>query len=175
MVLKHVPKGDLIGSSVSCDYLVTAGVSNWGGFAVAAGLCILSGCPLFDRYNRNGIGYRTTTQCDDFMLTGEKVRNVNNFSFLLNFESLNIQLLNVVSSNLYPQNYLPFKGISKQCCVLISVIDAGNGRSVRGSLSPFLFALDQGGCALKWSTTPTSAPSKLTANISLPNLRYLFR
>ena len=79
MVIKHVPKGDLIGSSISCDYLVTAGVSNWGGFAVAAGLYILSGCPLFDRYNRFGIGYRTSTQCDDFVLSGKKVEMLSFF------------------------------------------------------------------------------------------------
>ena len=39
---------------------------------------------------------------------------------------------------------------------------------------PFLFALDQGGCVLKKSATPTSTPSELTANISLPNQATYF-
>ena len=40
-VVDHIPEGELIGSDVSCDHLLACGVSNWGGFAVAAGLFLL--------------------------------------------------------------------------------------------------------------------------------------
>jgi hypothetical protein len=39
-IAKHVPKGDLIGTRVECDFLISAGVSNWGGYAIASALFI---------------------------------------------------------------------------------------------------------------------------------------
>ena len=38
LISKYVPKGELIGTRVQCDFLITAGVSNWGGYAIAAAL-----------------------------------------------------------------------------------------------------------------------------------------
>lgn len=35
LVAKHVPRGEIICSCVKCDFLITAGVSNWGGYALA--------------------------------------------------------------------------------------------------------------------------------------------
>lgn len=35
LIAKHVPRGELIGTRVLCDSLLTAGVSNWGGYALA--------------------------------------------------------------------------------------------------------------------------------------------
>lgn len=45
-VKESVNKGDLINAVVSSDYLIVAGVSNWGGHALAAALSILSGTML---------------------------------------------------------------------------------------------------------------------------------
>lgn len=82
-VLKHVQKGDLIGSSVSCNYLVTCGVSNWGGFAMSAGIAVLDGCPVFDRYRRFGIGFREPNKFDDMVMTNEKVLSITLTNLLL--------------------------------------------------------------------------------------------
>lgn len=35
LVVKHVPRGEIICCRVECDHLITAGVSNWGGYALA--------------------------------------------------------------------------------------------------------------------------------------------
>ncbi|XP_047201236.1 D-glutamate cyclase, mitochondrial isoform X2 [Girardinichthys multiradiatus] len=51
-----MPKGDLIACDVAADSAVTAGVSNWGGYAVACGLYLLHTCPSHQRYLRKGLG-----------------------------------------------------------------------------------------------------------------------
>lgn len=38
LVAKHVPKGETIGSRAECDHLISAGVSNWGGYALACAM-----------------------------------------------------------------------------------------------------------------------------------------
>eukprot|EP00545_Synedropsis_sp_CCMP1620_P013956 CAMPEP_0119021978 /NCGR_PEP_ID=MMETSP1176-20130426/27089_1 /TAXON_ID=265551 /ORGANISM="Synedropsis recta cf, Strain CCMP1620" /LENGTH=323 /DNA_ID=CAMNT_0006976701 /DNA_START=54 /DNA_END=1025 /DNA_ORIENTATION=+ len=40
-IKKHIPKGDQIGCIVAADHLVAASVSNWGGYAVAAGAAVM--------------------------------------------------------------------------------------------------------------------------------------
>ncbi|MBN3312654.1 GLUCM protein, partial [Atractosteus spatula] len=40
----------------------SAGVSNWGGYAVACALYILSCCPVHDRYRRKAVGFPQHTQ-----------------------------------------------------------------------------------------------------------------
>jgi hypothetical protein len=40
-VIRHVPHGSTIGAVVPTDYLLTCGVSNWGGYAVSAALTLL--------------------------------------------------------------------------------------------------------------------------------------
>jgi len=54
-VLEHVHLGPVIASSVSCDYLMACGVSDWGGYAIACGLYIVRNCMTHDRYRRYGI------------------------------------------------------------------------------------------------------------------------
>ena len=54
-VEKHVKHGKEIACVVSCDYLITAGVSNWGGYALAVGLHVLFTCPIHARYVRRGL------------------------------------------------------------------------------------------------------------------------
>ncbi|XP_028994826.1 D-glutamate cyclase, mitochondrial [Betta splendens] len=51
-----MPKGDLIACDVAADYAITAGVSNWGGYAVACGLYLLHTCPSHRRYLKKGVG-----------------------------------------------------------------------------------------------------------------------
>lgn len=54
-----MPKGDLIACDVAADSAVTAGVSNWGGYAVACGLYLLHTCPAHQRYLRRGLGLQS--------------------------------------------------------------------------------------------------------------------
>ncbi|XP_070403222.1 D-glutamate cyclase, mitochondrial isoform X2 [Nothobranchius furzeri] len=51
-----MPKGDLIACNVPADFAITAGVSNWGGYAVACGLYLLNTCASHQRYLRRGLG-----------------------------------------------------------------------------------------------------------------------
>lgn len=51
-VVKNIPNGDLIHCRVPTDYLIVAGVSNWGAYALAAGVYVLRGeKPPTDLYN----------------------------------------------------------------------------------------------------------------------------
>ena len=51
-VRKNIPNGDLIHCRVPTDHLIVAGVSNWGAYALAAGVYVLRGvkppADLFD-------------------------------------------------------------------------------------------------------------------------------
>ncbi|XP_029982218.1 D-glutamate cyclase, mitochondrial [Sphaeramia orbicularis] len=51
-----MPKGDVIACDVPADFAITAGVSNWGGYAVACGLYLLLTCPSHQRYLKKGLG-----------------------------------------------------------------------------------------------------------------------
>jgi D-glutamate cyclase len=42
-IVKNIPNGDLIHCRVATDHLIVAGVSNWGAYALAAGVYILHG------------------------------------------------------------------------------------------------------------------------------------
>lgn len=51
-IVKNIPNGDLIHCRVPTDHLIVAGVSNWGAYALAAGISVLRGvkppADLFD-------------------------------------------------------------------------------------------------------------------------------
>jgi hypothetical protein len=50
-VCKNIPNGDVVGCRTATDYLIVAGVSNWGAYALAAGVMALRGkldASLFD-------------------------------------------------------------------------------------------------------------------------------
>ncbi|KFQ80398.1 hypothetical protein N335_00662, partial [Phaethon lepturus] len=53
-VKKHIKNGDVIACE---DFTVVAGVSNWGGYAIACALYILSTCEIHDRYLRKAVGF----------------------------------------------------------------------------------------------------------------------
>src|SRR5579872_2223568 len=51
-IIKNITNGDLIHCRVPTDYLIVAGVSNWGAYALAAGIFILRGVkPPPDLFN----------------------------------------------------------------------------------------------------------------------------
>jgi uncharacterized protein YcsI (UPF0317 family) len=47
-IRRNIPRGGLVACRVPTDYLIVAGVSNWGGYALAAGDSHLRGRPLDD-------------------------------------------------------------------------------------------------------------------------------
>ncbi|XP_038072044.1 D-glutamate cyclase, mitochondrial-like isoform X2 [Patiria miniata] len=57
IVHRDIPRGQTIACSVASDFLMTAGVSNWGGYAVAVGLYLVSTCPIHERYRRRAVGF----------------------------------------------------------------------------------------------------------------------
>ena len=80
-VISTVPHGKEIATEVSCDYLVTCGVSNWGGLALAVGLYALRQCPVHKRFCQNGIVHQN--DC------------VSKVAFIPNEEKVNISLKTV--------------------------------------------------------------------------------
>ncbi|XP_065451688.1 D-glutamate cyclase, mitochondrial isoform X7 [Chrysemys picta bellii] len=56
-IRKHIKNGDVIACDVEADFAIVAGVSNWGGYAVACALYILNTCEIHDRYLRKAIGF----------------------------------------------------------------------------------------------------------------------
>jgi hypothetical protein len=48
-IIKNIPNGDLIHCRVATDQLIVAGVSNWGAYALAAGVALLRGVQLPDQ------------------------------------------------------------------------------------------------------------------------------
>uniref|UniRef100_A0A8C8S4V5 D-glutamate cyclase, mitochondrial n=1 Tax=Pelusios castaneus TaxID=367368 RepID=A0A8C8S4V5_9SAUR len=55
-VRRHIKNGDVIACDVKADFTIAAGVSNWGGYAVACALYILNTCEIHDRYLRKAVG-----------------------------------------------------------------------------------------------------------------------
>ncbi|XP_028923583.1 D-glutamate cyclase, mitochondrial isoform X1 [Ornithorhynchus anatinus] len=55
-VKKHIKNGDVIACDVEADFAITAGVSNWGGYAVACSLYILNTDEVHERYLRKAVG-----------------------------------------------------------------------------------------------------------------------
>lgn len=69
-VIEHIQNGRNIACAVATDYLVTAGVSNWGGSALVAALHVLNQCPVHSRYAGRGVG---TESKEDVLNTVEMV------------------------------------------------------------------------------------------------------
>ena len=67
-VAKFVRNGEVIACNVSSDYVINAGVSNWGGHALAVALYLLSTCPIHLRYTHYGLAR-----------VGEKLRSKEDF------------------------------------------------------------------------------------------------
>ncbi|NXX34469.1 GLUCM protein, partial [Nicator chloris] len=55
-VKKHIKNGAVIACDVEADFTVVAGVSNWGGYAIACALHVLRCCDTHDRYLRRAVG-----------------------------------------------------------------------------------------------------------------------
>ncbi|NXE37271.1 GLUCM protein, partial [Ptilorrhoa leucosticta] len=56
-VKKHIKNGDVIACDVEADFTVVAGVSNWGGYAIACALSVLRSCEIHGRYLRRALGF----------------------------------------------------------------------------------------------------------------------
>ena len=58
-VKQYISLGETIACAVPSDFAIIAGVSNWGGYAVALGLYAASNCPLHWRYRNHGVNAET--------------------------------------------------------------------------------------------------------------------
>ena len=76
-VKNHIPLGEKIACVVPTDFVIATGVSNWGGYGVARGLCAISSCPLHWRYRNHGIDAERPPQFEvtQFLPTAEQVRH----------------------------------------------------------------------------------------------------
>ena len=75
-VTKHVDKGGLIASADSADFLVSAGVSNWGGYAIAAGVLEARNCEVHRRYAMHGIGYQSWKHTEGILFSKTEQRDL---------------------------------------------------------------------------------------------------
>ena len=75
-VIKYIPYGEEIACCVAADQLITAGISNWGGYALATALYILRNCPVHSRYVRRGIGKHEPLLLDGFINSSNQVHHL---------------------------------------------------------------------------------------------------
>ncbi|KAM4690808.1 D-glutamate cyclase, mitochondrial isoform 1-T3 [Rhinophrynus dorsalis] len=61
-VKKYIKNGDTIACDVAADFVIIAGVSNWGGYAVACALYLLNTCEIHERYLRKAVGFPTFSE-----------------------------------------------------------------------------------------------------------------
>ncbi len=54
-VREKIRNGEVMACVTPTDFLIAAGVSNWGGYAIALGLYLVSMCPFHWRYRNHGI------------------------------------------------------------------------------------------------------------------------
>ncbi|KAM4662606.1 D-glutamate cyclase, mitochondrial isoform 2-T4 [Discoglossus pictus] len=66
-VKKYIPNGDTIACDVAADYAVIAGVSNWGGYAVACALYLLNTCEIHERYLSKAVGFPRVSQGESWV------------------------------------------------------------------------------------------------------------
>ncbi|KAM5129263.1 D-glutamate cyclase, mitochondrial isoform 1-T2 [Mantella aurantiaca] len=67
LVRKHIPNGDTIACDVAADFTVIAGVSNWGGYAVACALYLLNTCDIHERYLRRAVGFPRLSERESWL------------------------------------------------------------------------------------------------------------
>ena len=74
-VEKIMKNGAVLGCSVASDYVIMAGVSNWGGYAISVGLYLLANCPVHWRYVQHGINFEESRnwKLEQFLPTNEQV------------------------------------------------------------------------------------------------------
>ncbi|XP_020856053.1 D-glutamate cyclase, mitochondrial isoform X1 [Phascolarctos cinereus] len=58
-VKRHIKNGDVIACDVEADFAIIAGVSNWGGYALACALYLLNINNIHERYLRRAVGLPT--------------------------------------------------------------------------------------------------------------------
>lgn len=59
-VVQNINYGDVIACQTSTDFLVSTGISDWGGYAISLGLYAVSQCPIHWRYVHQSINAENT-------------------------------------------------------------------------------------------------------------------
>lgn len=103
LIKDSVNKGELINAAVSSDYLIVAGVSNWGGHAIAAALSILTNAMLLHDSNTEKILLESMLEAGAVDgCTKKSTPTVDGLSLEANLEILD-QLRNIVKEALNEQ------------------------------------------------------------------------
>ncbi|XP_031572883.1 D-glutamate cyclase, mitochondrial-like [Actinia tenebrosa] len=74
--IQHIKNGQEIACNVPVNHLITAGVSNWGGWALAMAVFILQNCLIHSRYVRHGIGEHQERCEEEVLNTVDQERKV---------------------------------------------------------------------------------------------------
>ncbi len=61
IIARNIPRGDLIACRTATDYLIVAGISNWGAYALASGIAYLLKKPLPSSFFEHEAEYRILT------------------------------------------------------------------------------------------------------------------
>ncbi len=75
-VVENVKYGDVIACQTSTDFLIAAGISDWGGYAISLGLYAVSQCPIHWRYTQQSINAENTRpfQPSQFLPSNQQVQ-----------------------------------------------------------------------------------------------------
>jgi len=73
LVKQHIKSGPGIACNVGVHHLLTSGVSNWGGWALAMSAFLLNNCLLHSRYQRYGIGLYRYVRPEDVLNSFQQV------------------------------------------------------------------------------------------------------
>lgn len=102
LIIENVPLGDSICTISTCDYLIMAGVSNWGGIGIAAGLAVLSNdksigeyfCILMNKQPEILKGMIENGSYDG--VSGDFIYAVDGMKFEREHTTLNLEIINII-------------------------------------------------------------------------------
>ncbi|EDO48570.1 predicted protein, partial [Nematostella vectensis] len=78
-VTQHIKNGPSIAATVQTDNIISAGVSNWGGWALAMAVYLLNECSNHSRYQRHGLGFRLPVAMETALTDVDKERQILEF------------------------------------------------------------------------------------------------
>jgi hypothetical protein len=90
-IRRAIPRGGLIACRVPTDHLVVAGVSNWGAYALAAGVAVLRGArlgPMFDPAHEESTLRRMVEAGLIDGVSGERTATVDGLPFAVHADVL---------------------------------------------------------------------------------------
>lgn len=122
-VKKHIRNGDVIACDVEADFAVIAGVSNWGGYALACALYILNSCQVHECYLRKATGSSTVTGEQSWIQALPSVAKEEKMLDILVQNQVRSGVSGIVGMEV---DGLPFHGVHAE--MIQKLVDAATGR-----------------------------------------------